>query len=167
MVIWNGREWQDVGLGSLTKVVAQIVIDYRHDDGDKFARWCRLTYGLEDDGSRGVSKTHMHADNMISGVSGIFSGSPAIPDLDDKGIREAEEIVKTLPPSTGGDLTNGMVRITDSGDPSVSRAYIRTYPCAAVPQKVMRLLDLMGGFRYEAKEILKPEASGTERERTP
>ena len=157
MTIWNGREWQDVGLAPLTRVVLWLVIDYMYPDHDSHVRWWRLTYRLEDDGSRSVSKTGMYKDDIISGVWACVGGAPPIPPLDAKGVQEAEATVKSLPLSTGQGLTNWMVRITDGGDPKVSRTYIRTYPCGAVPSKVMRLLDLMGGFQYEAKEILKEE----------
>jgi hypothetical protein len=150
--IWNGHEWQDVGLSPLTKVVASIVINYFWDNNIRSNNWGRISYVLEDDGCRTVSKHNMYTD---SGVSGYW-GSIPVPDLDADGIREAEGIVNSLPPSTGLGLTNQTIQVSYSRDPIFDRKYIRIYPCAEVPLQVMRLLELLGGYQYEAAEILKP-----------
>jgi len=122
-------------------------------DCRNFEGW---TFELED--PEPAEKIAITMDNLISWVHNVPQVAPAISPLAEKDIRETEELLKTLPPSTGEGLTNWMVQVTYSdGKKWMPRMFIRTYPCRAVPPSVLRLLELMGGFQYEAKEILKEE----------
>ena len=151
VIMWNGLDWRRVDFEAVTRVLAAVDVDYIHDENG-YPRRYRIMYRLTDDGQRVVNKVDLYVDPRTGERSpaGIVRGPP-LGILSSNEMTEVKRIIRGMPPSTAGTNEDNVVSIERRDGEEVRRKY----PCEAVPDDVMRLLELLGGLRYEAREVLR------------